>query len=202
MKSVPRVRRPRQRDSRSLIQAAARAEFAEYGFAGARVDRIARRAGVNKQLLFYYFGSKEELYQSIVGDLTGEAALPAAQAAKARHASEDLRAAFRSLFDSLARRPDLARMIMAELQRPGPAQNVYEQSISRYISEVKRVVVDGQGHGYFRDDVDPERAGQQALLLALGYVALERLFEKPADAEKARTWRDATADLLVRAFAW
>ena len=44
---------------------AAAAEFAEHGFAGSRVDRIARLAGCNKQLLYHYFGSKEGLRHAV-----------------------------------------------------------------------------------------------------------------------------------------
>ncbi len=48
--------------ARANILAAARAEFAQKGLTGARVNQIALRAGVNKQLLYYYFGNKEQLY--------------------------------------------------------------------------------------------------------------------------------------------
>jgi TetR/AcrR family transcriptional regulator len=195
-----RVRRPRHRDSRGLLEAAARAEFAAYGFAGARVDRIAKRAGVNKQLLFYYFGSKQQLYDSVVTDLAGDVAQPPRP--RSRHASEDLRETFSALFDALVRRADLARLIVSEMQREGPAHRVYGQAVARFVNEVRKVVIEGQGHGYFRDDVDPDRAAQQAVILALGYVALEGFLEQPPDPAKARTWRDATADLLVRALAW
>ena len=44
---------------------AATAEFAEYGIAGARVDRIAETAGVNKQAIYAYFGSKESLFDAV-----------------------------------------------------------------------------------------------------------------------------------------
>jgi TetR/AcrR family transcriptional regulator len=50
--------------SRSSILAAARTEFAAKGLNGARVDQIAKRAGVNKQLVYYYFGSKDDLYRA------------------------------------------------------------------------------------------------------------------------------------------
>jgi AcrR family transcriptional regulator len=58
----------RQRDaerSRQALLDAALDEFAEHGYAGARVADIARRAGVNKQLINYYFGSKEGLYLAV-----------------------------------------------------------------------------------------------------------------------------------------
>ncbi|MDR3742134.1 MAG: TetR/AcrR family transcriptional regulator [Terracidiphilus sp.] len=48
--------------SRARILDAALAEFAAYGLAGARTESIARSAGVNKALLYYYFESKENLY--------------------------------------------------------------------------------------------------------------------------------------------
>ena len=58
----------RQRDaerSRQALLSAALDEFSVHGFAGARVADIARRAGVNKQLINYYFGSKEGLYLAL-----------------------------------------------------------------------------------------------------------------------------------------
>jgi AcrR family transcriptional regulator len=59
----------RQRDadrSQSTILAAARDEFAEHGLGGARVDRIAERAGLNKRLIYYYFEDKEKLFQAVL----------------------------------------------------------------------------------------------------------------------------------------
>ena len=59
----------RQRDAertREALLDAAQAEFAAKGLAGARVSEIAARAGVNKQLISYYFGGKEGLYQAII----------------------------------------------------------------------------------------------------------------------------------------
>jgi AcrR family transcriptional regulator len=58
----------RQRDperTKKLILDAATAEFAAHGYAGARIGAIAGRAGVNQQLISYYFGGKEGLYQAI-----------------------------------------------------------------------------------------------------------------------------------------
>ena len=51
---------------RGAILAAARAEFAQAGLAGARTEAIAAAAGVNKALLYYYFRSKEQLYEAAV----------------------------------------------------------------------------------------------------------------------------------------
>src|ERR1700757_4793276 len=51
-----------QTDARERILDAALSEFAAHGLAGARTERIAGAAGVNKALLYYYFESKEKLY--------------------------------------------------------------------------------------------------------------------------------------------
>jgi TetR/AcrR family transcriptional regulator len=58
----------RKRDAertRERILDAALVEFGEHGFAGARVGAIARRAGVNQQLISYYFDGKEGLYRAL-----------------------------------------------------------------------------------------------------------------------------------------
>lgn len=60
---------PRGRDadrSQASILLAARDEFARFGLAGARVDRIAERADVNKRLIYYYFGSKDDLFLAVL----------------------------------------------------------------------------------------------------------------------------------------
>ena len=73
MKSISihgRVGRREQRGagSRAAILSAAAEAFAGSGLAGARMDSIAEQAGVNKALLYYYFKSKESLYQAVVTD--------------------------------------------------------------------------------------------------------------------------------------
>jgi AcrR family transcriptional regulator len=52
--------------TRVRILEAATAEFAQHGFGGARVDRIAERAQANKRMLYYYFGSKDELFLAVL----------------------------------------------------------------------------------------------------------------------------------------
>lgn len=58
-----------QRDakrSQGIILAAARDEFAEHGLGGARMDRIADRAKLNKRLIYYYFTSKDNLFLAVL----------------------------------------------------------------------------------------------------------------------------------------
>jgi AcrR family transcriptional regulator len=65
----PATLEPRLRDadrSQLGILIAARDEFVQYGLAGARVDRIAERAGLNKRLIYYYFDSKDDLFLAVL----------------------------------------------------------------------------------------------------------------------------------------
>ena len=64
----------RLRASPDRILAVAALEFAERGFAGARVDRIARRAKVNKAMLYYHFKSKDGLYKTLLRQMFTRAA--------------------------------------------------------------------------------------------------------------------------------
>jgi AcrR family transcriptional regulator len=67
--AAPAAVEPRPRDadrSQKDILDAALQEFAAYGLGGARMDRIAERAGVNKRLIYYYFESKESLFLAVL----------------------------------------------------------------------------------------------------------------------------------------
>lgn len=59
-------KRKQNSDSRAAIIEAATDEFARHGFEGARVDRIAKGAGINKAMIYYYFSSKQKLYREII----------------------------------------------------------------------------------------------------------------------------------------
>ena len=88
--TAPPQRRPRDpARAKRDIMVAAREEFVEYGLDGARVDRIAERAGANKRMLYHYVGNKEALYSRVLlqayRDIrAGEAALHLGELAAAR----------------------------------------------------------------------------------------------------------------------
>ena len=62
--AAPKRRDPAKNQERILK--AATAEFARSGLGGARVDRIAERAGANKRMLYYYYGNKEALFLAVM----------------------------------------------------------------------------------------------------------------------------------------
>lgn len=179
------------------IAAAARQEFARRGFAGARVERIARLAGVNKQLLFYYYHSKRGLFQAAVrrGMTELEAALAATSHLSGRPLDR-LRQLLTTLYEFLEQHPDLVALL-AHAERPDGAP---------FAPPVRRIVVllaEGQGLGLVRDDVDPHVAAAQALILMLGYLRLEPIIAASAPSLAADEpalrdrWRRAAVDLVV-----
>lgn len=100
--------------TKQRILEAATAEFAEHGLAGARVDRIAARAGANKQLIYAYFGNKEGLFDSAL-----EASLVLVLDA-VPFTPDDLPAYAGALFDFVVEHPQLARLVRwHQLERPG-----------------------------------------------------------------------------------
>lgn len=60
--------------TKERLLAAATEEFAAHGIAGARVDRIAERAGANKERIYGYFGNKQKLFDAVVGGALDELA--------------------------------------------------------------------------------------------------------------------------------
>jgi len=181
-------------DSRDVILSAARAEFASHGFAGARVDRIAAVAGLNKQLIYYYFGSKAALHAAVAA---ASPLVPAhGEPTRTGTATESLRAAITGLIDSLAARPEVVSLLVdpgasAEARRRAAEWlRTAEDSLARTVSA-------GQGLGYFRDDVDPHRIARQALVLCAGFLALSSHLQ----VSRAEWVRDV-GETLVRATAW
>jgi AcrR family transcriptional regulator len=183
------------------IAVAARDEFATRGFAGARMDRIAASAGVNKQLLFYYFHSKRGLFQAILkrGVSELEAALAMIPATRGRPL-ERLRDVLAALFEFFEGHPQLVALL-AQAERLDAAP---------FASPIRRLVVllaEGQGLGHVRDDLDPHMAAAQALVLMLGYLRLEPLIAASApplgaDEQTLRVrWRHAAVELVVSGVA-
>ena len=75
--------------SRDKVFAAAAAEFAARGYAGASVDRIARAARLNKAMIYYHFTSKAALYREILRDMFGAVGVRVAAVAASDASPED-----------------------------------------------------------------------------------------------------------------
>jgi TetR/AcrR family transcriptional regulator len=130
----------REENERALLEAA-EGVFAEQGFAGATTAEIARRAGVPKANLHYYFPTKERLYRSVI-----ERVLTAwLAAASSFDASDDPRLALSAYIGAkmdLAREMPLAtRIWSAEIMRGAPIiQDFLDTTLTEWVVSRERVV--------------------------------------------------------------
>lgn len=108
--------KPAKDSSVQRILDAAKEEFAEHGFSGARVDAIAARAGVNKALLYYHVGGKAALYERVLHDTLGNAAEVLAEIVRTvPDPVEKLMTYIRSLLGTVRNNPQIPAIILQEL---------------------------------------------------------------------------------------
>jgi TetR/AcrR family transcriptional regulator len=151
---------PQRRDpvaTRKKLLTAARLEFARHGLAGARVDEIAMRAGVNKQLVYHYFGDKDALYlaEVVYEDIREQErklnleGLPPDKA---------IRRLIEASFDHLAANPDF--IVLLNDENRGGARHVrgstrLEAMHSPLVKSVSHILHEGVRAGVFRKGIDP-----------------------------------------------
>jgi TetR/AcrR family transcriptional regulator len=145
--------------SRAAILRAAVREFAREGVAGARTDAIARRAGVNKALLYYYFKDKESLYQSVLdGVFSGLRAAIDGALAQRLAPRDRLLAYVGAHFDYIASNPLYPRIVQGEFLRAGRDSSQIEHIATDYFrpvfTRISAVLQEGIESGDFRR-VDP-----------------------------------------------
>jgi AcrR family transcriptional regulator len=190
----------RQRDadrSQATILAAARDEFAEFGLGGARMDRIAERAGLNKRLIYYYFEDKETLFQAVLEqayrDIREEEQglhlrdLPPADA---------VRRLVEFTWSYYLRHPEFLTLLnSANLHKARHLQGSRRarELNSPLIEMLAEVLERGRREGIFRGGVDPVQlyisiAGLSYFYLSNSYT-LSAIFGRDLTAAKARSER-------------
>lgn len=157
----PRGRRTASATTIADIIAAAREEFAAHGFDAATVDSICRRARVSKQLLYYYFGSKSDLYSLILQEAAENTALFIARTEyHVLPPAEALHRFIEDFFSEFVDRPQIAQMTIDEAQhnfahvgKASPLAAV----LRRLINEVLGGILErGRGAGVFREDCEAD----------------------------------------------
>ena len=141
-----------QAAARARILEAATAEFAARGYDGARIEAIARRAGVNKALLYYYFPNKGELYRRLVLEhLSATGATLEGAAAGAPPPREAIERMILSLFEVLRARPEISDFVMREvLNGWGHLADEDFQVVFRTSRPISEAVERGIERGEFR----------------------------------------------------
>lgn len=143
------------------IIAAATAEFARFGIAGARVERIARTARTSKERVYAYYRSKEELYRFV----TGRELVAMAESTKLT--AEDLPGYAGRLHDHFVRHPERLRLVQwgrLELPVGGFEEDTAVQESTRHKLELLR---EAQEAGHLDPAWDP-----QDVLTFVGQLAM------------------------------
>jgi TetR/AcrR family transcriptional regulator len=151
--------RGRPEESRAAILKAAVREFAEEGVAGARTEAIARSAGVNKALLYYYFKDKEALYGAVLDQVFGGVRAAIHDALSQELSPREKLASYVCAhFDYIASNPLYPRIVQAEFLRagrdPSRLQRIAKEYFRPVFLEISALLKAGAQNGDFRQ-VDP-----------------------------------------------
>jgi len=202
---------PRERSEHmeARILASAIEEFSEYGFAGARIERISQRAGTVDRMLYYYYGNKEQLYQAVLekiyADMIGEQ--------QAFVTPDDPVEGMRQLvvhsWDHYESHPHLVRVLMNENLLRGKhirqSQQVTRTSFP-LVETVTTLLEAGQAQGLFRRDVTPEHVLMTIMSLGFFYLSNQHTCStwmggdlmSPA---RRKAWREHICDVVLSSLA-
>lgn len=200
---------PQRRDpvaTRKKLLTSARQEFASHGFAGARVDEIAMRAGVNKQLVYHYFGDKDALYLAVLEWVYADIREQERQLnLEGLPPEKAIRKLIEASFDYLATNPDF--IVLLNDENRGGARHVrgstrLEAMHSPLVKSVSHILHEGVRTGVFRKGIDPIQL--YISIAALGYFylsntpTLSAIFGKDLSSRAAkRARRRHVADLVL-----
>jgi AcrR family transcriptional regulator len=165
----------RNRDeSREQILQAATREFAIGGFDGARVDVIAESAGLNKQLIYHYFGSKDELFTEVLerayrGIREAEAALPL----RGLRADEAIMKLVEFTWAYYLANPDFIRLLNSENQLEARHLKTSPNTPSinqRHRDLMSQLIKQGKREGSLRGDLNATQLSINIAALAFFYL--------------------------------
>ncbi|MEV7131098.1 TetR family transcriptional regulator [Streptomyces sp. NPDC093260] len=169
--------------TKARIYEAAVAEFARHGVAGARIDRIAAQAKANKQLIYAYFGNKDQLFSQVLSrsmvDLA--AAVPVDP--------DDIEGWIDRLLDYHAAHPEFLRLLFWEGIEYGAAELPDETERQDHYARKVAAVQDGQDRGVLSDAI-PARDLMFLLMALADWTAvvpqIQRILVGAADTDQDR----------------
>ncbi len=174
--AAPRWRRRKEARPGEILRAALET-FVEHGFAAARLEEVARRAGITRGTMYLYFDSKQALFEAVVRN----SVIPGIE--RAEQLAHDFDGSSADLLERLVRdwwarvgaSPTLSglpKLVMAESANfPDLARFYHEHVVRRSQAVFRSVVRRGIARGEFRADVDPDVVGP--LLVAPLVYALQ-----------------------------
>lgn len=167
---------PRDPDrTRAMVLSVARREFAKLGLAGARVDEIVRIAGVSKQVIYYYFRSKDGLFRAaLLSSYEEIRANNAEYAGKAVGGSPEmrLRNLIVHLFDRIGARREVISLIVEENRYRGQHlrnSDLPYRSSEPMVAHLAQILREGEASELFRPKIDPKQLFLDIFSMCLFY---------------------------------
>ena len=199
---MARPKRAAVAGSRERVFAAAAAEFAARGYAGANMDRIARAARLNKAMIYYHFENKAALYREILRDMFGAVRSAVAQVAAASISPEDkIRQYVEAIASAAEARPHFPPIWLRELAEGG--EHV-DAATLEYVRDVLAVlgsiIAEGRRRGVFHA-VNPmllQGAIIAPLMFFLASARLRNKIERAAPDARLTVSRDAMVAHIQR----
>jgi TetR/AcrR family transcriptional regulator len=164
-------------DTRRLVLGVARSEFALKGLAGARVDEIAEKAGVNKQAIYYHFGNKDDLFRATLDscyeDILAQNKAYAA-VAPVTPPREAVRSLIEHMFDRIEKHSAIVQLIMDENRYQGRHlinTALISSSDDPLIDHLHAVFKAGEASGEIASGVDVEQFFMDIIALCIFYFS-------------------------------
>jgi AcrR family transcriptional regulator len=179
MRAKPRRTNDPDGVRRNIVEVAT-AEFARRGYGGARVDAIANRTRTSKRMIYYYFGSKEQLYLAVLEDAYASIRREESTLDLERQPPEQALATLvASTFDYYHAHPEFVRLVMSENIMDGVhlkrSRTIGTLNLT-VIDALKRLLARGQKAGVFRRGIDPVELHMTISALGIFTVANRATF--------------------------
>lgn len=199
----------RSRDSkksREDILKAAEEEFSDKGFYGTRVDEIAKKANINKRMIYEYFGSKEDLYKAVLIEVYSRLSRMELGLLKNEGSCIDkIRKIIQMYFEFLRDNPSFVNMILWENLNRG--RYINELDIKGLkdptIGLLRSIMEDGKRNGCFRPEIDIDELILSLLTYTFSYYSnrytMSRLLQKELDKKENIQHRiDYVTDMFLK----
>ena len=204
----PGVRELAAQATRDSILRAATKIFAKHGYDGGRVEQISKAAKSYDRMIYYYFGSKEELFIAVLEEAyRGFNEAESALVLDAERPLESLKAVIRFMWDYYRGNPEFITLLNAENLHRGKhiakSLRAHEYS-SQAIAVLGDVLKNGARQGLFRSDVVARDV--YLTIAAMGYFYVSNRFtlsaflgEQLESAEALAHWEQVIIDTVLRA---
>ncbi len=176
-------RKNRSDQTKQNILTSAEKHFSALGLYGARIDEIASEAGVNKRMIYEYFGNKEALYQTVLQRVylrIGECEESVIACAETSDAPDAIRNLVRLYFNFLLNNPTYVRMLMWENLHEGRYfdQSGLHNSRNPIIRAMHDILSHGQAQGVFKNSVDEKQLLMTLFACSFNYFSNQHTMQR------------------------